>query len=479
MAESEHSLDAATQVTAFQHPRPCNEIQPALPSLAGYEVLREIGRGGTGLVYLARDLGLDRLVALKTFHLCREEGVTDLLRAEARTVGKLDHPSIVPVYEVNLDCQPAYFSMAYVEGEDLAQQISRQVLDPQAAAILGIKMAGALEHAHAAGVLHLDIKPANILLDRKDEPRITDFGLFAHQGACASGGIEGTPQFMAPEQALGQSERFSESTDIYSLGAVLFAALAGRPPLVSFSDQDLILKVASQRPQPLRAYGLRVPAPLDAIVMKCLEKEPNRRYDSAKALREDLQCFLDGKPIHARPPGVLENVHFWIRQHIFASRVSGSVVLVLLLSVAALIFNLSRERNALKKEVMEMEHLILSQASRVTSSLRVHTGEQQLKVTQDVSAQMASELYALGNLRLAARCAAEAIVAGAVLGEPAPEHLADMVHEYYRDQTVADDVSLLELAERLLDDSMAEQYALPHVPEDDSQVQTKDSPEPG
>lgn len=462
-------LDAVTQVSAVGvQPGDC---QPCVPIIPGYEILREIGRGGMGLVCLARDVNLDRHVALKTFHAGNDANLVELLQEEARVSGKLEHPAIVPVYHVNPTSKPAYFSMAFVDGEDLARRVSRQVLEPRDAAELGAKIAEAMHHAHQQGVLHLDIKPANILLDRKGEPRVTDFGLFALLSSKKLEGVGGTPQFMAPEQAVGETEKLSPASDVYSLGAVLFAAMSGRPPLVASNEQDLILKVVSARPRPLSSYGLRIPLALDAIVMKCLEKNPEDRYTTALELKEDLHRFLNDEPTVARPPGIMDRSYFFLKQHVFAASVSGSVVLVLLAAVAAMFAGLSRHNAILQAEVTSFEEMMGKQQSQFRSALLRHTEDERthLKITEDFAVEMARDWYARNDLDKAAFCAAEALLAAYELGTPPSAEIEKILLEHAtsnsnsKSETKAEteQVDLLKIARDLTASAMANAKSSP------------------
>lgn len=433
-----HDLDAVTQVPALRpQPKETPDFEshvssPCMPVIPGYEIVREVGRGGMGLVCLARDINLDRYVALKTFHAKNDASLAELLQEEARVSGKLDHPSIVPIYHVNANANPAYFSMAFVDGEDLARRISRQVLEPTAAAELGAKIAKALHHAHQQGVLHLDIKPANILMDRHGQPRVTDFGLFALLSSKKLDNVGGTPQFMSPEQAIGDTEQFSAASDVYSLGAVLFAAMSGRPPLVASNEQDLVLRVVSTKPRPLSSYGLKIPLALDAIVMKCLEKDPKDRYSTALELQEDLQRFLDGEPTLARPPGIADRVYFFMKQHVFAASVSGSVVSLLLVSTAALFFGMSRSNARLKSEVASFEEIMQKQQMQFRNAFLKYAEDERahLKITEEFAIEMARDWYARDDLPKAAFCAAEAMLAADELGTQ-PEPIVERILTEY------------------------------------------------
>ncbi|MCA9128632.1 MAG: serine/threonine protein kinase [Planctomycetales bacterium] len=442
-------LDAATDVSSFRgastkvsaassghcghsgvHTRP-----DVLSELAHYSVIRELGRGGMGVVYLAHDRTLDRHVAIKTFLAeCNEDLIT-LLTAEARISGKLDHPAIVPVFEVNANCDNPYYTMAYVEGENLAQRIARQVLSPESTARLGAVVADALHHAHLADVLHLDIKPANILLDKSENAKVTDFGLFALlASAKPTDGIVGTPQFMAPEQALNDTDKIGACSDIYSLGAVLYAAVVGRPPIVASNDTELLLKVASTRPKPLSQFALHIPAALDAIIMKCLEKEPEKRYASAADLHADLTAYLAGKPIVARPCGRLSRLRFFAQQHLFAASVSGSLVLLLLVfTVASMLFQAVEnhyEVKRLKEEVRTLEKLQAQLRIAHRKSLDSSVSSQADLSTIDDVSQIAAELAVQGDLRRAAVFAADAFLAGTKHGIAPTDEVLTIIREF-------------------------------------------------
>lgn len=356
-------LDAPTVVTPSAGAAEAScEADDVLPVVAGYQIIRELGRGGMGVVYLAKQLSLDRMVALKTIQPRSDEGFAKLLMSEAQIVGSLDHPAIVPIYEANTSGEVWYFSMGLVKGDDLAHRLAKGVLNADQVVRLASELCDALDHAHQQNVLHLDIKPANILLDAFGNPKLTDFGLSAiHAAEFADKQVVGTPQFMSPEQALSSLGEISPASDIYSLGAVMYATLVGRPPIVSANSEDLLLRVISQPPTSLRQFGLRIPRPLEAIVNKCLQKKPQQRYQSARELKEDLQAFASGQPVKARPPSVWSSFEYQLRRHILAASVSGSAALLLLLLVAVVIvrtwtmstqiFELENENDRLTKVV--------------------------------------------------------------------------------------------------------------------------------
>ncbi len=305
-----------------------------------YELLEEVGRGGMGVIFKARQVSLDRLVALKMIlaGTYASEDAVERFKAEARAAANLEHPGIVPIYEIGeLDGQH-FFSMAFIDGGSLQQQLADGPLPPLVAARLVRQVADALDHAHAHGIIHRDIKPHNILLTaewgaRSAEqgeaadlslrgphaehliPKVSDFGLAKmtqqESGRTASGETMGTPSYMPPEQAAGHSREVGPRSDVYSLGAVLYSLLTGRPPFQAASAMDTLRQVIEQEAVPLRQLNPVVPRDLETIALKCLQKEPARRYASARELADELGRFLDGQLILARPVGTLERAWRW------------------------------------------------------------------------------------------------------------------------------------------------------------------------
>lgn len=307
-----------------------------------YELLEEIGRGGMGVVYKARQVSLNRIVALKMILAGQLANDADVRRfhAEAEAAAKLDHPGIVPVFEVGRHDEQHYFSMAFVEGKSLAHQIVQGLLPPRKAAELTRKVAEAVAYAHVEGVIHRDLKPANILIDRNGQPRLTDFGLakrlqsepHASANLTATGQILGTPSYMPPEQASGQGI-VSPRSDVYSLGAVLYCLLTGRPPFQSDNPLDTLLQVVQQEPAAPRQLNAAVPRDLETICLKCLAKEPSKRYASAQELAADLDRYLTGQPIHARPTGPMGRAVRWCRRKPALAAASALAALALLATV--------------------------------------------------------------------------------------------------------------------------------------------------
>lgn len=303
-------LDALTEVAGNASNA---EGLPAPRDFGDYELQDEIGRGGMGVVYRAQQKSLNRTVALKMILRGDLASSADLarFRAEAESAAKVLHPHIVPVYEVGeVDGRP-YFSMKLIEGTTLARRVSDGPLPSRQAAEMLVPICRAIADAHRQGVLHRDLKPSNILIDREGRTFVTDFGLAkrintadgdaSFSGSLTqSGAIIGTPGYMAPEQAAGQRGEVSPATDVYSLGAILYAMLTGRPPFQAPSALDTVMMVLEQDPLPLRMLNPKAHPDLEMIALKCLQKPADLRYADADALADDLQAFLENEPIAAR-----------------------------------------------------------------------------------------------------------------------------------------------------------------------------------
>ena len=288
--------------------RKAGDEGPTLPfDLGDYELLEVLGRGGMGVVYLARQRKLDRLVAVKMIRsgILASEAEVRRFNTEAQAAARLHHPGIVSVHQFGKLAGHHYFSMEHIEGTDLQKQINERTLAPEEAVRYVRDVALAIAHAHDRGVLHRDLKPANVLIDADGGVHITDFGLAKHvdddSSLTGSGHAVGTPHYMPPEQAVGHGDRVDHRSDVYSLGAVLFAALAGRPPIVADNVMQTLMDVAHVPAPSVRSIRGEIPVDLDTIIAKCLEKDPRRRYQSMRDLAADLDRFLSGHPIQARP----------------------------------------------------------------------------------------------------------------------------------------------------------------------------------
>ena len=309
--------------------------QPELPREFGdYELLEEVGRGGQGVVFRAWQKSLNRTVAVKIIGIGQFTTNAHLkrLRREAAAAAKLNHPGIVPVYEVGEHDGTYYFSMRFVEGDNLDDVVSRGLISVQQAAELIAKVARTVHHAHEHGILHRDIKPGNILLDANGEPHLTDFGLarLVEHGSTVTGSLEvmGTPSYMAPEQAVGNNAAVSSATDVYGLGAVLYELLTGHPPFAGGTTYETIHLLLDSEPRQPRLWNQKVDRELSAICLKCLEKGPRHRYSSALALAEDLERWLRHEPILAKRSGFFAHARKWVQRNpMVAALITLSVLL--------------------------------------------------------------------------------------------------------------------------------------------------------
>jgi len=312
--------------------------EPAF-QVPGYEILGELGRGGMGVVYKARQVGLGRLVALKMILSGAHAGREDLerFRTEAEAIARLQHPNIVQVHEVGQHDGKPFFSLEFCTGGSLDRQLDGTPLKPLDAAQLVQTLAQAMQAAHEKNVIHRDLKPANVLLAEDGTPKITDFGLAKKldaAGQTASGAIMGTPSYMAPEQAGGKSKEIGPAVDVYALGAILYELLTGRPPFKAVTALDTILQVVSDDPVPPRQLQSGTPRDLETICLKCLHKQPGKRYATAAALAEDLKRFQEGRPVQARPVGRVERGWRWCRRNPVVAGLTATVALVLLLGAS-------------------------------------------------------------------------------------------------------------------------------------------------
>jgi tetratricopeptide (TPR) repeat protein/tRNA A-37 threonylcarbamoyl transferase component Bud32 len=307
-----------------------------------YELLEELGQGGMGVVYKARQMKPNRLVALKMIRAGEIASPSDVqrFRNEAEAAANLDHPAIVPIYEVGEREGRLFFSMKLIENGSLARHLERLSADPRAAAALVAAIAQAVHHAHQHGVLHRDLKPANILLDLKDQPYVTDFGLAKRLSDDASltesGMLLGTPGYMAPEQTAGRKGKISTATDVYGLGAILYALLTARPPFRGDSVLSTLQQVSSKDPDPPSTINSRVDRDLESICLKCLHKEAERRYGSAEELADDLVHWLAGEPILARPVSRTARLARWARRNPVISALTLLSAALLLVTLAGL-----------------------------------------------------------------------------------------------------------------------------------------------
>jgi formylglycine-generating enzyme required for sulfatase activity/predicted Ser/Thr protein kinase len=324
---------------------------PRIRYMGDYELLAEIARGGMGVVYKARQISLNRVVAVKMILAGQfaTQADHDRFHSESQAAALLDHPNIVPIFEVGEHEGQHYFSMGYVDGPSLAARLAEGPLPPNEAAELLTLVAEAVEYAHRQGVIHRDIKPSNILIDNKGRPRVTDFGVAKRvdsgSNLTATGQVLGTPSYMPPEQAAGKIDAVGPPADVYALGALLYAALTGHPPFQAATPLETLQQVIEREPVALRQLNAALPCDLETITLKCLEKSVPRRYATAHALREDLRRYLEGRPILARPVGRLERAWRWSRrQPVVAGLAAATVLLMILVAVTSTVGYVSTSR---------------------------------------------------------------------------------------------------------------------------------------
>lgn len=376
--------DSKIETAATTPPRDTGQRVPAgltrqqLPDLPDYTIIDEIARGGMGVVYRARQHSLDRIVALKTVLAGRfaSDSAIQSFRTEAKAAGQLNHPGIVPVFDFGEVEGVHYFSMPLVNGESLDDRVSRGPLDPDNAARLIMSAATTMQFAHDNGLIHRDIKPANILVDGQDDVLITDFGIAGRiddtQSSDEQSRMTGTPEFMSPEQASG--EPAGVRSDVYSLGASLYCLLTGRPPFQSHQAVDTILAVLEREPVPPRRLNEHIPRDLELVCLKCLEKHPEQRYESARALADELNRFLTGEPVLVHPVGNVGTFLRWMRrQPQQAAVATGLVACFTLVMGGSVYFNFELEKQrqvALGAlDMAEQESRRARNLQRVTSSL--------------------------------------------------------------------------------------------------------------
>jgi formylglycine-generating enzyme required for sulfatase activity/tRNA A-37 threonylcarbamoyl transferase component Bud32 len=382
LLQSGSPLDGGWQVIPSADPGP--RLVP------GYDILGELGRGGMGVVYRARQKSLNRIVALKMILNADLAGELERARfkAEAEAVARLQHPNIVQIFEVGAHEGRAYFSLEFCDGGSLKSYLAGKALPPAEAAALVATLARALHHAHGQGVIHRDLKPGNVLLSRRTsslacpgappgqagslsyEPKVTDFGLAKRldtEGHTHPGDVLGTPGYMAPEQAAGRTAEIGPATDVYSLGVLLYECLTGRPPFLAASSWDTLQQVIHAEPLPPRQLQPRCPRDLETICLKCLAKTPARRYPTAAALADDLQRFLDGRPVQARRVGAAERLFKWARRRPAAAAL---LAVILLTAVAAAAWWLESDRQ-LRETRAATRAAVLVRSLRTTDTAHV------------------------------------------------------------------------------------------------------------
>jgi eukaryotic-like serine/threonine-protein kinase len=340
--EDEDLIDPAIGESQPKNARDRSRPSDGFYSLGDYELLEELGRGGMGLVYRARQRNLDRLVAVKVLSLgpLADPDQIRRFRGEASAAGCLQHNHIVRIHEVGVHEGRHYIVMDYVEGQSLAEIVRQGPLEAKRAARYLQAIARAIDYAHQRGIIHRDLKPSNILIDTTDQPRITDFGLAKHldgsQQMTVTGQALGSPSYMAPEQASAERGKLNRLTDVYGLGAVLYHLVTGRPPFVGPTMADTIHQVLNSEPACPRLLNPLVPRDLETMILKCIEKEPARRYASAGEVAEELDRFLKDEPIRAHPIGPMGKAWRWCRRKpALAAMLVLLLVLLLVLGIGS------------------------------------------------------------------------------------------------------------------------------------------------
>jgi WD40 repeat protein len=345
--------DSASQPSAAEDSKPesmpkgSEEVTVTSPPFqvryfGDYEILAEIAKGGMGIVYRARQINIDRPVALKMILSDRlDELAVKRFQQEAESAGNLDHPNIVPIYEVGQHEGQHFLSMKLIQGGSLKDAMPRFRKDLRNATRLMMTIAGAIHHAHQRGVLHRDLKPQNVLIDRDGQPHVTDFGLAkrveAQREVTRAGEWAGTPEYMPPEQAAGEFKGLTTAADIYSLGAVFYCVLTGVPPFAGAVPR-ILQQIQWTNPRQPRSLDPRIDRDLETICLKCLEKDPNHRYPTAAAMADDLDYWLRGEPIVARPVSAVERFRKWVRRKPAIAALSAAVVLVGVLGLAGVLW---------------------------------------------------------------------------------------------------------------------------------------------
>jgi tetratricopeptide (TPR) repeat protein/tRNA A-37 threonylcarbamoyl transferase component Bud32 len=345
------------------------------PQIPGYEILEELGHGGMGVVYKARQLNLNRIVALKMVRAGPRASTEDLLRflTEAEAAARLDHPNIVQIHEVGTHFGQPFFSLEYVEGGNLDRKLAKTPQPAREAAALVETLARTMQSVHEKAIIHRDLKPANVLLTLNGTPKITDFGLAKRlvegvTGLTPTQAILGTPEYMAPEQAAGNVRAIGPAADIHALGAILYEMLTGRPPFKGVTWMETVQQVLTGEPLSPVQLQARVPRDLETICLKCLEKDPKRRYPSAGDLADDLQRFRLGEPIKARPVGWLTRAGKWSKRN--PVRTLAGVAAVLALLVVSLWLRAeARGQREVERHVAELKDQLKSYEGAIQAQL--------------------------------------------------------------------------------------------------------------
>ena len=398
-------------------PSASSALAPASPTsgirrFGDYELLEEIARGGMGIVYRARQVSLDRIVAVKMILFGSQASAEQVrrFRIEASAAGSLQHPNIVAVHEVGLHEGQNFMVMDYVDGPNLARIVQDQPLPAKKAAAYLKPVAEAVQFAHDRGILHRDLKPSNVLIGSDDRPRVTDFGLAKRFGVRPSGGsgpaeagtpsldmtlsghVIGSPNYLPPEQAGGGRQKVGRASDVYSLGAILYPLLTARPPFRAETVAETLQQVQQTEPLAPRLLNASVPRDLETICLKCLEKEPSKRYATARELAEDLGRFLNNEPIHARPVTRVERAWRWCRRKpALASALSLILILVIGSPIAVYRINEARwQAETKEKKAQQIAYFLQDMLRGVGPSVALGRDTTMLREILDQTAERIS-----------------------------------------------------------------------------------------
>lgn len=408
--EAQGAVDPMMQPTVHYSPQTSDGETPpsatfGMIHVPGHEILGELGRGGMGVVYRARQTKLNRLVALKMILSGGHASSDDLVRfkMEAEAVACLEHPHIIKIYEVNEVEGRPYFSLEFCAGGSLADKLNGTPWPPVKAAELILVLARAIHAAHQVGIVHRDLKPANVLLAADGSPRITDFGLAKRMdsvhGPTRTGDVMGTPSYMAPEQASGNSHKVGPVTDVYALGALLYELLTGRPPFRAATQLETVLQVLNADLVPPRKLQPRLPRDLETVCLQCLRREPHKRPHSAQALADDLQRFLNGEPILARRPSFFERGLLWSRKRPTAAILAAGGVVAFVALVLIGIFSYreyqASRANALVQSLVKAD---LGEVPRLLEEMKTYRGWTERRLRRLAAAQ--KNLKESAHLRL-------------------------------------------------------------------------------
>ncbi|HEV3417206.1 MAG TPA: serine/threonine-protein kinase, partial [Pirellulales bacterium] len=414
-------------------------VPKAGSTFGDYELLAEISRGGMGMVFKARQRSLGRVVALKML-LDSGKSTTDRERflVEARAVARLSHPHIVPIYEVGEHDGRPYFTMEFISGGSLRERIDELRGDPRAIAQFMATVARAVEHAHRRGILHRDLKPGNVLLDERREPHVTDFGLAKRldeeSGLTQAGAIVGTPSYMAPEQAQAATD-LSTAVDVYGLGAVLYELLTGRPPFKCETAMETMMKARSQSPPTPRMLAADVEPDLETICLKCMEKEPQARYGSADALADDLDRWLDGRPIHARKITSRERLVKWARRQPLMAGAAATIAVAILalLVLGGFLWQNAEQRATAVKSLSEAK----TQLTQIDGQREA--AEQKRTIAERAAGAAEKRLERASRDALHTEYAADMLMAHAAWQGENPAAVSELLNRY-KDSAGKDDV---------------------------------------